>query len=147
MDAFDEKILHELGRSGRMSHTELGRRIGLSASAALRRVQELERKGVIKGYRAIIDPVKLGNGIVAYIGVGLNSHTKAAQEAFERSIVTARAVRECHNVTGAIEYILRVEVESLAAYKAFHSDVLGSIPQVASITTYAVLDSPKDERG
>jgi DNA-binding Lrp family transcriptional regulator len=60
---------------------------------------------------------------------------------------TSRAVRECHNVTGSIEYILRVEMESLAAYKRFHSEVLGSLSQVSSISTYAVLESPKDERG
>lgn len=147
MDEFDDKILFELERAGRMSHTELGRRIGLSPSATLRRVQELERTGVIAGYRAVIDPIKRGNAFVAYIGVGLNMHTKAAQEAFERSILTARGVRECHNVTGTIEYILRVEVESLAAYKQFHTETLGATPHVASITTYAVLSSPKDERG
>ena len=86
MDQFDDKILQELCRDGRLPHTELGRRIGLSASATLRRVQELERQGVIKGYRAVVDPTKLGIQFVALMGVGLKDHTKASQEAFERSI-------------------------------------------------------------
>lgn len=147
MDQFDEKILRELSRDGRMTHTELGKRVGLSASAIMRRVQDLEQKGVITGYRAVIDPVKIGNSFVALIGVGLKDHTKASQEAFERSITAAREVKECHNVTGTIEYMLRVEVADLADYKRFHTDVLGSLPQVTSITSYAVMSSPKDERG
>ncbi len=147
MDDFDDKILRELQQNGRITHTELGQRIGLSASATMRRVQELERQGVIAGYRAVVDPIKLGNDFVALIAVGLNDHSKASQETFERAMSTSRAVRECHNVTGSIEYILRVEMESLAAYKRFHSEVLGSLSQVSSISTYAVLESPKDERG
>ena len=111
MDQFDEKILHELRRDGRMSHTELGRRIGLSPSATQRRVQELERRGIITGYRAVINSAGLGNTFVALIGVGLKDHTKASQEAFERSITAAREVLECHNITGNIEYMLRVEAE------------------------------------
>ncbi|WP_114009416.1 Lrp/AsnC family transcriptional regulator [Cohaesibacter intestini] len=147
MDHFDEKILRALSRDGRMTHTELGKRVGLSASAVLRRVQDLEQKGVITGYRAVIDPAKIGNSFVALIGVGLKDHTKASQLAFERSILAAREVKECHNVTGTIEYMLRVEVADLAAYKRFHTDVLGALPQVTSITSYAVMSSPKDERG
>lgn len=59
---------------------------------------------------------------------------------------TTPDVRECHNITGVSEYLLRVEVSDLAAYKTFHADVLGELPQVSSITTYVVMDSPKDER-
>jgi DNA-binding Lrp family transcriptional regulator len=55
-------------------------------------------------------------------------------------------VRECHNVTGTVEYLLRVEVRDLAAYKHFHTEVLGTLPQVTSITSYVVMGSPKDER-
>lgn len=125
---------------------ELAERVGLSPSACLRRVQELERAGVIKGYRAVLDPAALGVGFVAYVTVGLNSHTKAAQEAFERAVARAPQVRECHNVTGTIEYLLRVEVADLAAYKHWHTDVLGVLPQVQAITTFVVMDSPKDDR-
>jgi DNA-binding Lrp family transcriptional regulator len=82
----------------------------------------------------------------AYLAVGLNTHTKASQEAFERAIARAPEVRECHNVTGTIEYLLRVEAADLAAYKVFHTDVLGALPQVHSITSYVVISSPKDER-
>jgi DNA-binding Lrp family transcriptional regulator len=146
MDDINERILRELGRDGRISNIELADRVGLSPSACLRRVQELERSGVIMGYRAVMDRAKLGTGFVAYIAVGLNDHTKASQEAFERAISRAPEVRECHNITGAVEYLLRVECPDLPSYKAFHTDMLGALPQVNSITSYVVMGSPKDER-
>lgn len=146
IDSIDRKILRELACHGRISNLELAERIGLSPSACLRRVATLERIGVIKGYRAVLDPEAMGAGFVAYIMVGLNKHTKASQEAFERAISTAPEVRECHNITGAVEYLLRVEAASLTAYKTFHTDVLGTLPQVNAITSYVVMGSPKDER-
>ncbi|MGP1396584.1 MAG: Lrp/AsnC family transcriptional regulator [Inquilinaceae bacterium] len=147
MDRIDHRILRELSRDGRVSNIDLAERVGLSASACLRRVKELERTGVIKGYRAVLDRAALGGGFTAYVAVGLSDHTKASQEAFERSIALSPEVIECHNITGAVEYLLRVEVPDLVAYKVFHTDVLGTLPQVNAITTYVVMGSPKDERG
>jgi len=146
IDTINDRILHELTLDGRVSNTELSERVGLSPSACLRRVQELERNGVIQGYRAVLDRSALGTGFTAYIAVGLSDHTKASQKAFEESIVTSPEVRECHNITGVFEYLLRVEAPDLAAYKIFHTEVLGTLPQVNSITTYVVMGSPKDER-
>ncbi|MEP0960380.1 MAG: Lrp/AsnC family transcriptional regulator [Roseobacter sp.] len=147
LDQKSEQILQELSVNGRISNIELADRVALSPSACLRRVQEMERKGLIKGYRAVIDRAATGSGFVAYIGVGLRDHSKASQEAFERLISRAPQVRECHNITGAIEYLLRIECADLPAYKLFHTDILGAMPQVASITSYVVMGSPKDERG
>ncbi|WP_075997315.1 Lrp/AsnC family transcriptional regulator [Salaquimonas pukyongi] len=147
VDDIDQRILRELQRNGRLSNLELAERVGLSPSATSRRVAELERSGVISGYRAVLDPAKLGQGFTAYITVGLSLHTKAAQEAFERAMETAPQVRECHNITGVVEYLLRVETADLVAYKNFHTNVLGTLPQVNSITSYIVMGSPKDERG
>ena len=146
-DRYDDAILRELVIDGRVSNVELARRVGLSPSACLRRVQELERGGTIAGYRAVLDPAAMGTGLVAYIAVGLNDHTKPAQLAFERGVAEAAEVRECHNITGTVEYLLRVEVADIAAYKVFHTDVLGTLPQVHAITTYVVMGSPKNERG
>lgn len=146
IDAINQKILRILEREGRLPNLELAERVGLSTSACLRRVQELERTGVIRGYRAVIDPVARGGGFLAYVTVGLSLHTKASQEAFERAVARAPEVRECHNVTGVFEYILRVEARDLAHYKHFHTEVLGTLPQVNAITSYIVMESPKDER-
>lgn len=145
LDKINNKILHELLHDGRVTNSELADRVGLSPSACLRRVQELERSGVIKGYRAVLDRAALGVGFTAYIAVGLSSHTSESQSAFEAAIVQIPEVRECHNVTGVFEYLLRVETRDLAAYKIFHTDVLGTLPQVSTITTHVVMESVKDE--
>ncbi|WP_420569297.1 Lrp/AsnC family transcriptional regulator [Thalassovita sp.] len=145
-DQITQKILRHLSRDGRISNLELAERVGLSPSACLRRVQELERAGVISGYRAVLNPQAMGVGFTAYVTVGLSIHTKEAQESFERSIALAPEVRECHNITGEREYLLRVEAADLADYKRFHTDVLGTLPQVAAITSFVVMGSPKDER-
>ena len=145
-DKINSHILRELACDGRISNLELADRVGLSPSACLRRVQELERRGVIKGYRAVLDPAAMGVGFVAYLGVGLSHHTKAAQEGFERAMARTPEVVECHNVTGTVEYLMRVECTDLASYKTFHTEVLGIQSNVSAITTYVVLASPKDLR-
>ena len=146
IDAIDERILQALTRDARMPNTELAARVGLSPSACLRRVQTLERSGIITGYRAVLDRAVMGTGFVAYVTVGLSSHTKRAQQAFERAMAAAPEVRECHNITGGVEYLLLVEAADLAAYKLFHTERLGTVPEVNAITTYVVMASPKDER-
>lgn len=147
MNPIDARIVRELRRDARQTNAALAGRVGLSASACLRRVQALERSGTILGYRAVLDPAAMGTGFVAYLAVGLNDHTKPAQEAFERAVARTPQVVECHNVTGPIEYLLRIEVADLAAYKVLHTDVLGTLPQVASLSSYVVMDSPVDARG
>ena len=146
IDPINEKILRELSRDGRMTNLQLAEVVGLSPSACLRRVQELERNGTIKGYRARLDPVQTGRAYVVYVAVGLAEHTKAAQTGFEQAMQRAEEVTECHNVAGAFEYILRVEVADLPAYKSFHTETLGTVPHVRSITSYMVMGTPKDTR-
>ncbi|WP_394243083.1 Lrp/AsnC family transcriptional regulator [Vibrio astriarenae] len=146
MDAFEAKILRELKNNGRISNVELAEKVGLSASATLRRVQDLERRGVISGYQAKIDRDKMGIGFIAYVSVGLSSHRKADQLSFEQHVEFEDEVVECHNITGASEYLLRVETKDLASYKKFHADVLGECAVVHSITTMVVMDTPKDNR-
>ncbi|VAV93737.1 Transcriptional regulator, AsnC family [hydrothermal vent metagenome] len=146
IDEINDRILRELEKDGRISNAELATRVHLSPSACLRRVQEMERIGIIKGYRAVLDRAAMGKSFLAYITVGLSDHSKRSQETFERSMAQANQVRECHNITGTVEYLLRVEVENLAAYKSFHTDVLGTVPAVNAITSYIVMGSPKDDR-
>ncbi|KIE21224.1 AsnC family transcriptional regulator [Vibrio sinaloensis] len=146
MDRYEERILRELKQDGRLSNVDLAHRIGLSPSATLRRVQDLEKRGVIKGYRAVLDRAQRGVGFVAYVSIGLASHRKQAQLEFEEHVRFVDEVVECHNITGANEYLLRVETQDLTSYKKFHADVLGECAQVQSITTMVVMDSPKDER-
>jgi DNA-binding Lrp family transcriptional regulator len=145
-DDIDDRILRELSVDARITNVRLADRVGLSPSACLRRVQDLEREGIVAGYRARISRKHLGRSFVAYMMVALSSQKKAAHKAFERAVGAAREVVECHNVTGNFEYLLRVEVPDLDSYKHFHTEVLGGLPDVTTITTYVVMASPKDER-
>ncbi|WP_068714491.1 Lrp/AsnC family transcriptional regulator [Vibrio tritonius] len=146
MDKFNERILHELRKDGRLSNVELAERVGLSPSATLRRVQDLERTGVIKGYRAILDRDQLNIGVVAYVSVGLNNHSKQSQLAFLQHIMAVPEIVECHNITGVYEYLLRIEARDLKHFQRIHADVLGECKQVRELNTTVVMDSPKDER-
>ncbi len=146
MDRIENQILQILESDGRISNAQLAEAVGLSPSACLRRVQALEQKGVIRGYRAVLDRAAVGGAITVFVAVGLSDHGQTAAKAFEKAIAAAPEVRECHNVTGAYEYLLRIEVPDLAAYKSFHANVLGTLPKVNSITSHICLSSPKDER-
>lgn len=146
IDDIDARILRVLQDEGRISNTALADRVGLSASACLRRVQELERRGVISGYRAVLNPTAMGQGFVAYVTVGLSDHSKESQEGFERAVSRNPEVRECHNITGNFEYLLRIECADLETYKDFHTERLGTIQHVRQITTHVVMGSPKDDR-
>lgn len=146
LDQINRNILQALEGDGRISNTDLASKVGLSPSACLRRVQELERTGLIKGYRAVLDRTQLGSAITVFVMVGLSAHLKKDARSFERAMSAAPEVRECHNITGNVEYLLRVEVPTLEAYKEFHAETLGTLSQVASITSYISLGSPKDMR-
>lgn len=146
LDRINHNILDNLEKNGRISNSDLSEKVGLSPSACLRRVQELERNGVILGYRAQLNRSVLGSSIIIFVMVGLSEHGASYASDFEAAVSASRQVREVHNVTGSVEYLLRVEVDDLKAYKKFHSEVLGKQPQVHSITSYICLGSAKDER-
>ena len=146
LDAVNSQILSILKQDGRISNIDLASKVGLSPSACLRRVQELERSGVIKGYRAVIDQTAIGGSITIFVTVGLSGQLKKHAQDFERAMEAAPHVTECHNITGSVEYLLRVEVQDLATYKEFHANVLGALSQVGSITSHICLGSSKDIR-
>lgn len=146
IDIMNSRILSVLEKDGRISNIDLAAKVGLSASACLRRVQDLERSGVIKGYRAVIDRAAIGGSITIFVTVGLSGQLKTHAQDFERAMEATPHVKECHNITGSVEYLLRVEVQDLATYKEFHGNVLGSLSQVGSITSHICLGSSKDVR-
>jgi len=146
IDQIGETILRTLETSERLSNLELAKRVGLSPSACLRRVQELERRGIIKGYRAVIDRAAIQPLITVFVMVGLSQQGSKDARAFERAMEAATQVLECHNIAGNAEYLLRVECGDLESYKNFHANVLGALPQIGTITSYFRLSTSKDSR-
>ncbi|MFC1437348.1 Lrp/AsnC family transcriptional regulator [Streptacidiphilus sp. N1-10] len=139
MDKVDREILAVLDRYGRISNAELAAKVGLSPSPCLRRVRRLEESGVIRGYRALIDPAAIGRGLRVLAGVRLVRHTHADVAAFERAIVRLPEVVNTHHVTGNYDYMLQVEVADLPAYEDFHANRLANLPGIAAVTSYVTM--------
>ena len=145
MDAIDDKILRILRKDGRITHQALAERVGVSASTCQRRVEAMERRGIIAGYRAVLGDAARQVGFAAFVLVGLGRHTARVQQAFEARSAAAPQVVECHNITGTVEYLLRVECRDLASYKQFHHEVLGGFPDLTTIVTHVIVGTSKDD--
>ncbi len=136
LDDADRLILGCVRRNGRASVAELASATGLSASACSRRLRRLEDSGVIRGYRAIIDPDADGRGLVAFVGVRLLRHQRGDIQRFQNGVREIPEIVECHHVTGTLDYLLRVEVRDLPAYERFHADRLASLHNAGQFITY-----------
>ena len=122
LDRVDCKILAELQRDGRLSNQELADRISLSPSPCLRRVRRLEEQGYIKRYVALVDPERVGLGLLAYISIRLNKHigsSHAPMADFARDVQAWPEVVECYAMTGDMDYLLRIQVADLAHFSRF----------------------------
>lgn len=97
-------------------------------------MRQLEEAGVIRGYRALIDPATVGRDLRVFVGVRLMRHTRAGVVAFERGITRLPEVVACHHITGNFDYLLQVEVAGLPAHKDCHANQLADLPGVATVT-------------
>jgi len=141
MDDIDRRILDVLNTHGRIANADLAAQVGLSPSPCLRRVRRLEDAGVIRGYRAMIDPAAIGRGLHVMVGVRLVRHAHGDVSAFEKAVIELGEVVETHHVTGNFDYILDVEVADLSAYEEFHAKRLANLPGVSAVNSYVVMKS------
>ena len=147
LDRTDVLLLDQLQRAGRQTNAELADRVNLSPSACLRRVQRLERDGVIAGYRAEVDPERLGLGLQAFVRVQLNHHDSAAIAAFSDFVTTWDEVVACHALTGDMDYLLHVVVRDLEHFSRFLLDRLLNQAGVDDVNSSFVLRTVKAFRG
>jgi Lrp/AsnC family transcriptional regulator, leucine-responsive regulatory protein len=137
----DAAILHHLGQHGRATNYEVGDAVGLSASAASRRIQALEASGAIRGYRALVDDRLLGRRLTVYIRVTLTSQAAAVLGAFETAVRRAKQTESCHLMAGHYDYMLVVRVNDIDDYGRLHQNVLSRLPGVARLeTSFALRD-------
>jgi DNA-binding Lrp family transcriptional regulator len=144
LDSIDWAILKELQTDGSITNVELARRVGLSAPPCLRRVRALESAGIIRAYRAMLDPKLLGFEIVCFAMVQLSVQGKAELKGFEDRIRDWSMVRECWILSGDVDFILKCVATNLPAFQTFVSD-LTSLPNVRNVRTALTLDMVKDE--
>lgn len=147
LDRIDLQLLAELQRAGRLTNAELAERVHLSPSAALRRVQRLERDGVIAGYRAEVDPERIGLGLQAFVRIQLTRHDAESIAAFTAQVDASDEVIACHALTGDMDYLLHIAVRDLEHFSRFLLDRLLGQAGVADVNSSFVLRTVKAFRG
>ena len=143
MDQIDRKILRVLQEDGRITNSALAQKCGLSNAACFERVKRLRENKVILGYTALLDPAKLDRELLIFIEVLLDRTTDDAFAAFAAHVRKLPDVIECHMVAGGFDYLLKVRVADMAAYRAFLGDTLVALPGIRETRTYAVLEEVK----
>jgi Lrp/AsnC family leucine-responsive transcriptional regulator len=145
LDSFDRKILDVMAVEGRISVTELARRIGLSKSPTQARLKRLEDSGVIRGYRALYDPIRLGRDHVAFVEIKLSDTREAALAAFNAAVLKVPEVEQCHLIAGAFDYLLKVRTSSMASYRLVLAEKISTLPHLANTSTYVAMQAVKEE--
>lgn len=139
LDRFDRSILSLLQGHARMANTELAERVGLSPSACLRRVQRLEKIGIIAGYVALLDPQAVGRASTVFVEVTLQSQGEEAMMAFEQAAEACADILECHLVAADHDYLLRVAVRDPQEYERLHKRELSRLPHVQRVRSLFAL--------
>jgi Lrp/AsnC family leucine-responsive transcriptional regulator len=143
LDAIDRQILRELQADGRMSHAALAEAVGLTTTPLRQRVEKLERHGVIRGYRADVDPELVGRGTMAFVHVTLKEHALSRHKKFVEAATAMPEVLEAHHIAGEEDFVLKVVVESVSAFERFLLEQLTTIAGIARVKTTFVLSTAK----
>lgn len=146
MDAVDRKILAELQQDGRLTLTELADRVHLSVSPCHRRLRRLESDGVIRGYRAILDPAAIGLGFEVIVHVTMDREDAATIVDFEEELAKVAEVRHAERLFGDPDYLLRVATADLASYQVLRDEKLAALPGVQRLSSTIVMKRVVDER-
>ena len=147
LDEVDRTILATLQEQGRITNVSLAKATGLTAPPCLRRLRSLEQRGFITGYHARLDPERLGYGITVFAMISLRSQAEDDLRAFEEHVAALPQVRECHMLSGEIDFILKVVEKDLHAFQSFLTSSLTTAPNVAHVKTSLKIRTSKDVPG
>ncbi len=145
LDRHDIAILNELSTDGRISIADLARRIGLSKTPTQTRLKRLEAEGIITGYRALVDPIRLGLDHVAFVEVKLNDTREAALAKFNAAVTRLPEVEQAHLMASHFDYLLKVRTRSMSDYRAVLGEKISALPHVASTSTYVAMQAVKED--
>lgn len=144
IDSFDRSILDHLSINGRMSVTELSKKIGLSKTPCQARIKRLETNGFITGYRAIIDPIKLGLDHVAFVEVKLHDTRDKALAAFNVKVLDIKEIEQCHMIAGSFDYLLKVRTQNINDYRRIMGEKISTLPHVSVTSTFVAMQAVKE---
>jgi DNA-binding Lrp family transcriptional regulator len=145
LDAIDWKILRELQNDGRMTNVELSQRVGISAPPCLRRVRQLEKAGIIRGYRALLNAPALGYDVVAFCLIGLKHQADAELKVFAERTRNWPIVRDAWMVSGESDFLLHCVAPDLGTFQSFVIEDLTSTPNVDTVRTALTIRKVKEE--
>lgn len=144
LDAFDRKIIDVLRADGRIAITDLAARVGLSKTPCQVRVKRLIANGTIRGFRAIVDPERLGLDHIAFAEVKLSDTREEALAAFRRAVLNIPEVEECHMIASSFDYLLKVRTADIRRYREVLGERISSLPHVASTSTFVAMETIRD---
>ncbi|XYK78942.1 MAG: Lrp/AsnC family transcriptional regulator [Labrenzia sp.] len=145
LDSFDVKLLAAIQENSAATNAEIGETIGLSASQVSRRRQKLEDNGIIRRYRAALDPEALGFTVTAFVGVTLGAHSRENARKFRNMVTAMPEVQEAHTLTGDVDYMLKVVVRDLKALSRIVNDELLPQEAVQHVKSSIAMDTLKDD--
>ena len=143
LDRIDRRILIELQKDGKISNVELAKQVGLSASPCLERVRRLESQGYIIGYKAIVDPQKLGAAMLVFVEITLTKTSVDIFAEFSAAVQDHEDIHECHLVSGNFDFLLKTRVADMSSYRKLLGDTLLRLPGVSESRTYVVMEEVK----
>lgn len=145
IDPIDLNILDILQKDAKTTNKEIGASLGLSTTAVYERVKRMERNEVITRYAAIINKQTLGLNLIAFCYVSLSSHNKSYLQDFQAQVIKLPEVSECYHIAGQYDYMLKVTVKNMEAYRDFIVDKLTILEHISSTQTVFVMDELKNE--
>jgi Lrp/AsnC family leucine-responsive transcriptional regulator len=144
IDQYDHKILDAVLRDGRISVTELAEQVGLSKTPCQIRLRRLIEKGFIEGFKAVLNPSKLGLDHVAFAEVKLTSTKEEALIGFNAAVKKVKEVEECHMIAGRFDYLLKIRTPDIRRYRDVLGEKISALPFVASTSTSVVMETVKE---
>lgn len=144
LDLIDRKIVAVLQRDGRISITDLAPQVGLSKTPCQLRLKRLMADGVIRGFRAVVDPARLGMDHVAFTEVRLSDTREKALGEFSRAVLEIPEVEECHMIASSFDYLLKVRTSDIRRYREVLGERISSLPHVASTSTFVVMETVRE---
>lgn len=144
LDRFDRAILSIVAEDGRISVADLARRIGLSKSPTQARLKRLESEGIITGYRAMLDPIRLGLDHVAFVEVRLTDTREKALAEFNAAVRRVPEIEQAHMIASNFDYLLKVRTHSMTEYRAVLAERISSLPHVSSTSTFVAMEAVKE---
>ena len=144
LDRQDRRILEVLTSDGRISVTDLAKRICLSKSPTQARLKRLEAEGVITGYQALVDPIRLGLDHVAFVEVKLTDTREAALRAFNEAVALIGEIEQAHMIASNFDYLLKVRTRDMLAYRTVLAEKISTLPFVGSTSTYVAMQAVKE---